>query len=262
MEQGDFGPVRLERHGRVGWLVIDHPPANARSRAVLAGLRSALRELEGDPGVGAAVVTGAGDRFFVAGADIGEFVADGPDGTREKIADGQRLTLEMERSRLPLVAAVNGYALGGGLELAMACDLRLAAAGAKLGQPEILLGIIPGWGGTQRLPRLVGRGRALQLLLSGEPVAAPEAREMGLVNQVVGTEGLRSAAQELGERLAEKAPLAVAAIKRAVSDGLDRPLAEGLEVELRGFDATFRTEDAAAGIAAFLEKRRVVWTGR
>lgn len=261
MGQPASPPVRVERRGRVGWVVIDNPPANSLSRAVLEGLRAALWELEGDPGVGAAVVTGSGSKFFVAGADIGEFREQGADGTREKIADGQRLTLEMERSRLPLVAAVNGYALGGGLELAMACDLRVAAASARLGQPEILLGIIPGWGGTQRLPRLLGRGRALQLLLSGDQLEPEAALEMGLLNQVVAPEALPAAAQELAAGLAERAPRAVAAIKGAVAEGLDRPLQEGLEAELRHFDATFRTRDAGEGIAAFLEKRAAVWTG-
>ncbi|MHB1501467.1 MAG: enoyl-CoA hydratase/isomerase family protein [Candidatus Dormibacteria bacterium] len=253
--------VRLERRGEVGWLIVDHPPANALNRDVLAGLRSGLREFEEDPAVRAAVVTGAGDRFFVAGADIGEFVSDGPDRTREKIADGQRLTLEMERSRLPLVAAVNGFALGGGLELAMACDLRIASRTARMGQPEILLGIIPGWGGTQRLPRLVGRGRALELLFSGDQIAADRALELGLVNLVVEPEGLGEEAQSLAERIGQRAPLAVAAIKRAVADGLDHPLQAGLDAELGEFDATFRSADAQEGIAAFLAKRPPHWSG-
>ena len=255
MEGQKQGPVTVGRVGRVGWITVDHPPANALNREVLEGLRRALSELEQDPEVGAAVVTGAGEKFFVAGADIGEFVLDGPEATREKIGDGQRLTLEMEGSRLPLVAAVNGYALGGGLELAMACDLRLAASTSRMGQPEILLGIIPGWGGTQRLPRLVGRGRALELLLTGEQIDAETALRMGLVNRVVEPERLRDEAQGLAEKLAGQAPLAVAA-------GMDRPLATGLGEELGRFDRTFRTADAAEGIRAFLEKRRPAWTGK
>ena len=254
--------VRLERQGMVGWLIVDHPPANALNGAVLAGLREGLRAFESDLALTAAVVTGSGDRFFVAGADIKEFVSDGPDATRDKIADGQRLTLEMERSRLPLVAAVNGFALGGGLELAMACDLRIASRTARLGQPEILLGIIPGWGGTQRLPRLVGRGRALELLLSGDQIEAERALALGLVNRVADPETLRGDAQTLAERLGGMAPLAVAAIKRAVADGLDRPLPAALEVELSEFDATFRSSYAQEGIGAFLEKRRPSWSGR
>ncbi len=254
--------VRLERRSEVGWITIDHPPANALNRDVLDGLRAALQELEGDRLVRSAVVTGQGDRFFVAGADIGEFVSDGSDLTRQKIEDGQRLTLQMEGSRLPLVAAVNGFALGGGLELAMACDLRIASSSARVGQPEILLGIIPGWGGTQRLPRLIGRGRALELLLGGDQVDAARALELGLVNRVVPPERLAAEAQLLAERLASQAPLAVAAIKRAVSEGLDRPLREGLEAELAAFDTTFGSADAAEGIAAFLAKRKPEWSGR
>ena len=253
--------VRRERRGRVGWLIVDHPPANALNRAVLAGLRAGLREFESDRSLAAAVVTGAGDRFFVAGADIKEFVSDGPDATLDKIADGQRLTLEMESSRLPIVAAVNGFALGGGLELAMACDLRIASRSARLGQPEILLGIIPGWGGTQRLPRLVGRGRALELLLSGDQVDAERALSLGLVNRLADPENLHREAQALAEQLGQRAPLAVAAIKRAVSDGLDRPLEAALAVELSQFDAAFRSDDAGEGIAAFLEKRSPHWAG-
>lgn len=260
METADR-PVRVRHEGRVGWIVVDNPPANSLSQAVLTGLRSALNELEADPEIRAAVVTGEGPKFFVAGADIKEFRSDGPPRTHSKIADGQSLTLEMERSRLPLVAAVNGYALGGGLELAMACDLRVAAAHARVGQTEIRLGIIPGWGGTQRLPRLIGRGRALELLLTGDQIEAPRALELGLFNQVVDGERLLEVAGGLAERLASLPPRAAAAIKRAVSEGLDSTLADGLGVELREFDATFATADAAEGIEAFVEKRAPRWTG-
>lgn len=260
MESADR-PVQVRREGRVGWIVVDNPPANSLSQAVLAGLRSALTELEADPEIRAAVVTGEGPKFFVAGADIKEFRSDGPERTHAKIADGQRLTLEMERSRLPLVAAVNGFALGGGLELAMACDLRVAAAHARMGQTEIRLGIIPGWGGTQRLPRLIGRGRALELLLTGDQIDAQRALELGLVNQVVEGERLPEVAGELAGRLASLPPRAAAAIKRAVSEGLDATLEQGLGIELREFDATFLTPDAAEGIEAFVEKRPPRWTG-
>ncbi|HUY57545.1 MAG TPA: enoyl-CoA hydratase-related protein [Candidatus Micrarchaeaceae archaeon] len=245
----------------MAWITIDHPPANALSQAVLDGLRSAFAEVVADRSLGAAVLTGAGAKFFVAGADIGEFISLGPEGTRAMIADGQQLTLEMERQRFPIVAAINGFALGGGLELAMACDLRLASSSAKLGQPEIRLGIIPGWGGTQRLPRLIGRGRALELLLSGDQIDAARAQELGLVNQVVAPDQLEQAAQGLAEKLAEQAPQAVAAIKRAVSGGLDQPLADGLGLELDEFDQALRSADALEGISAFLEKRRPKWSG-
>ena len=254
--------VKLEREGRVAWITIDHPPANALSQAVLDGLRSAFAEVEADSDLGAAVLTGAGERFFVAGADITEFVAQGPEGTRAKIADGQQLTLEMERQGYPIVAALNGLALGGGLELAMACDLRLASSTARVGQPEILLGIIPGWGGTQRLPRLVGRGRALEILLSGDQIDAARALELGLVNRVVEPAQLHATAQGLAEQLASRAPLAVAAIKRALVGGLYQPLEQGLAEELVQFDRVFRSQDALEGISAFLQKRTAEWSGR
>jgi len=255
------GEVRLGREGGVAVLTIDHPPANALSRDVVAALDRALTEAEADEGTRAAVVTGAGARFFVAGADINEFQTSA-DATRSWIATGQALTLRMSRMRLPIVAAVNGFALGGGLELAMACDIRIAAAGARLGQPEVTLGLIPGWGGTQRLPRLIGRGPALALLLTGDPLDAEAALGLGLVHEVVAADAVRARAIEWAQRLAAQAPVAVAAIKRAVADGLDRPLGEGLAAELDGFMTAFTSADAAEGVAAFLGKRPPRWSGR
>ncbi|HUY98345.1 MAG TPA: enoyl-CoA hydratase-related protein [Verrucomicrobiae bacterium] len=252
--------VERDRDGSVATVTINHPPANALSRAVVAALDRALDELAADPRVRALVLTGAGERFFVAGADIREFGTSAEE-TRGWIAAGQALTLRMTRSRLPIVAAVNGYALGGGLELAMACDIRVASATARLGQPEVNLGLIPGWGGTQRLPRLVGRGAALALLLGGDPVDANTAERIGLVHQVAPADQLRARAHEFAQRLAAQAPVAVAEIKRAVADGLDRPLEAGLAVELDGFMAAFASSDAAEGVAAFLAKRPPAWSG-
>jgi enoyl-CoA hydratase len=253
-------PVRVEREGAVALITIDHPPANAISRAVIAGLREAVAQI-GAPGsgVGAAILTGQGERFFAAGADVTEFQSAGGD----TIAGGQTLTLEMERCPVPLIAAVNGVAFGGGCELALACDVRLAATTARFGQPEINLGIIPGWGGTQRLPRIVGLGRAMPLLLTGEPVDAGTALEWGLVSAVVEPAELLSAARALAEKIASKAPLAVRATKRAVVQGLDRPgVAEALQVERGEFVGLFGSEDAAEGVAAFLAKRAPKWRGR
>lgn len=255
-------PVRLERVGGVGWITIDNPPANALSLAVMEGLEGRLAEADAAEDLHALVLTGAGDRFFVAGADIREFTSDSAESVRAKMARGHRLTLSMERHRLPVVAALNGFALGGGLELAMACDVRVASSGARLGQPEILLGIIPGWGGTQRLPRLVGRGRALELLLSGDQVSADRALELGLVERVVAPEQLHAECQALAEELATRAPLALAAIKRALSDGLGRPLEEALVSELEEFCRVFGSADAREGVAAFLEKRSPKWKGQ
>jgi len=253
-------PVRVDREGAVALLTIDHPPANAISRAVIAGLREAVAEIgrEGS-GVRAAILTGAGERFFAAGADIKEFQSAGA----ENIADGQTLTLEMERCPVPLIAAVNGVAFGGGCELAMACDVRIAAATARFGQPEINLGILPGWGGTQRLPRLIGLSRAMPLLLTGDPIDAEAALQFGLVSAVVEPGELLDAARALATRIATKAPLAVAAAKRAALQGLDAPaMAEALAVERREFTALFTSEDAVEGVAAFLDKRAPEWHGR
>jgi enoyl-CoA hydratase len=253
-------PVRVDREGAVAVITIDHPPANAVSRAVVAGIRTAVAEIGRDgSGVRAAILTGAGERFFAAGADVTEF----PSAGAETIAGGQALTLEMEQCPVPLIAAVNGIAFGGGCELAMACDVRIAAANARFGQPEINLGIIPGWGGTQRLPRLVGLGRAMPLLLTGDPIDARTALELGLVSAVVEPGELLAAAQALAATIATKAPLAIRATKRAVRQGLDAAtIADALAVERHEFTAVFGSEDAAEGVAAFLAKRAPEWRGR
>jgi cyclohexa-1,5-dienecarbonyl-CoA hydratase len=250
--------VRLERDGALAIVTIDHPPANAISRAVVAGITQALSDAEADATCRAVILTGAGPKFFAAGADVTEFGSTGGD----TIATGQGLTLALERSRLAIVAAVNGIAFGGGCELTLACDVRLASRSARFGQPEIKLGIIPGWGGTQRLPRLIGRTAATELLFTGEPIDSARALELGLVSRVVEPEALIDAAREVAGRYAAQAPLALAATKRALADGLDRPLAEAMEIERREFVVLFASEDAREGITAFLEKRPPSWTGR
>jgi enoyl-CoA hydratase len=228
---------------------IDRPKMNALSRAVLAQLGEVIDGLAAEP-PGAVVVWG-GERIFAAGADISEF--GGPDEARV-IADAFHRTLDA-LAGLPRVtiAAVAGYALGGGCELALACDLRLAADTAKFGQPEILLGIIPGGGGTQRLARLVGPSRAKDIILTGRQVGADEALRMGLVDRVVPGEGLLDYALELAGSLANGARAAQAAAKRAVDEGLDGPLAAGLARERDAFVDVFRTEDAAIGVRSFLD---------
>jgi cyclohexa-1,5-dienecarbonyl-CoA hydratase len=250
--------VRVERDGVLAIVTIEHPPANAISRAVIAGITQAITEAEADETCRALILTGSGPKFFAAGADISEFGSEGAD----NIARGQEFTLSMERSRLPIIAAVNGIAFGGGCELTLACDVRIASRTARFGQPEIKLGIIPGWGGTQRLPRLIGRTAAMELLLTGDPIDAARALELGLVSQVVEPDQLLATAREIAGRYAAQAPLALAATKRAVAEGLDRPLAEGLEAERREFVGLFASADAAEGITAFLEKRPPAWTGR
>ena len=252
------GVVKLERHGAVAVLTIAHPPANAISRAVVEGLADGLSRAEADEGCRALIITGDGPKFFAAGADIKEFLS----GDVGEVVDTQHLTVRFEASRLPVIAAINGFAFGGGCELAIACDIRLAASNARLGQPEINLGIIPGWGGTQRLPRLLGKAAAMPLLLTGEAIDAEEALRIGLVSRVVSPEELMPTAMALAELLASKAPLALAATKRAVYAGLDRPMAEGLKAEAQEFRGIFESADAREGIGAFLEKRQANWQGR
>lgn len=250
-------PVRRAREGAVTVLGIDHPPVNAISGAVVAGLLEGLTAAEADPSCRALLLTGEGPRFFSAGADVTEF-----GGGAEALAGAVEVTRRLEASRLPVVAAVNGIAYGGGCELALACDVRVCSEEARFGQPEIRLGIIPGWGGTQRLPRLVGRGPALEMLLTGEPVGAARALELGLVTRVAAPEALATEALAVASMLAERAPLAVAAIKRAVRGGLDATLDEGLRLEAAEFARLLATADAAEGISAFLEKRPPLWSGR
>jgi enoyl-CoA hydratase/carnithine racemase len=247
-------PIRVEREGAAALVTITHPPVNAISRAVAVALLEALTAAEADPACRALVLTGDGDRHFSAGADLTEFPAD--------VTASVEVTRRLEASRLPVVAAVNGFALGGGCEIALACDLRICSANARFGQPEIKLGLIPGWGGTQRLPRLVGRGRALEMLLTGDQVDSARALAWGLVTRVVPPADLRQEALVLAGLLAERPPLAVAAIKRAVHRGLDGPLEDGLRREREEFDRVLGSEDAREGLSAFLEKRPPTWRGR
>ncbi len=250
--------VRVEREGASAVITIAHPPANAISQAVMAGLSEALLGAEADPTCRAVIITGDGPKFFAAGADISEFASLGG----EAIARGQALTLQIEASPLPVIAAVNGIALGGGCEITLACDMRLASRNARFGQPEINLGIIPGWGGTQRLPRLIGRAAAMRLLLSGEHVGAEEALRLGIVEDVVAPEALLGLAHARAAKFAATAPLALAATKRAVVQGLDQSLTDGLKVEEREFLGVFRSEDAIEGATAFFQKRPPEWHGR
>ncbi len=253
--------ITLERRaGNVAVIRLDRPKLNALSRALLAQLRDAIGELAADlPG---AVVVWGGERIFAAGADIAEF--GGPDEARE-IAAAFHGTLDA-LAALPraTIAAVAGYALGGGCELALACDLRVAADTARFGQPEILLGIIPGGGGTQRLARLVGPSRAKDLIFTGRQVAADEALRIGLVDRVVAGDALLDAALELAGSLASGALAAHALAKRAIDEGLDRALADGLALEREVFVDVFRTDDAGIGVRSFLDSGpgKAKFTGR
>lgn len=254
-EQGDGG---------VALATIDNPPLNALSSALLEELEQEIDRLDGDDAVRAIVLRGGGERAFVAGADIKEFPALREAGSPEAGADRglQLLGRRMDAARTPFVAAIQGYCLGGGLELAMCCDVRVCADDARLGQPEIKLGLIPGGGGTQRLPRLVGIGRALLLELGGEPVDAATAYEWGLVERVVPREELQAAAHELAATFAARSPHAIALLRELARTTRDLSLEEGLRREADGFRRCLASEDGREGVAAFIEKREPRFTGR
>ena len=237
------------RDDGVALLRLDRPPLNALSRAVLAELADAARALGGRPGLTAVVVTG-GPRALAAGADIAELSTTDPALIAASFRDAFDAVAAIPR---PVIAAIAGYALGGGLELALACDLRVAATTARLGQPELLLGIIPGAGATQRLPRLVGPARAKELVWSGRHLRAEEALTIGLVDRVVPDEEFEAEALAWAGSFADGAVVAMGLAKTAIDRGLDGPLAHGLDVERDAFTAVFGTEDAAAGIRSFLE---------
>ncbi len=235
---------------------------NALNATLFSELDSALDALAADDAVRAVIVTGAGEKAFAAGADIQELAAVLSFEGQELAARGQRVFGKMETLGKPVIAAVNGFALGGGCELAMAATLRIASESAKLGQPEVKLGLIPGYGGSQRLPRLVGKGAAMKLLLTGEMVSAPEALRIGLVEEVATAAELMSRAKALAGTIAGMAPIAVRQCIAAVNAGYDLPLGEALAHEAALFGLCCGTADKAEGTRAFLEKRAPVWRGR
>jgi enoyl-CoA hydratase len=254
--------LRAERDGAVAVLTIDRPEKrNALSGRVRAELIAALDALREDDAVRVAVITGAGEKAFVAGADIAEFAERTPLEQRAAMT-GRRVFEEVAAFPKPVIAMINGFCLGGGCELALACDLRIAADTAKLGQPEIHLGLIPGGGGTQRLPRVVGMGQAMRLVLSGELVDAAEALRIGLVDLVYPAAELRERVLELARTIAAKSPVALRMAKSAVRAAAEMPLEAGLRYETELFVTAFASEDAREGIAAFLEKRPAEFTGR
>ncbi len=247
----------------IALLTIDRPgKLNALDRQTIGELEDVFERAKSDPEVRALILTGAGDKAFVAGADINELATLSPLEAQAYAARGQAVFRKLERLGRPSVAAINGYALGGGLELALACTLRIATENARLGQPEVKLGILPGYGGTQRLPRLIGRGLALELLLSGEPVDAAEAHRIGLVNFVVPQAELLNFCRERLRKMLDNAPLALSLVMQAVDVGLDSGLDEGLRFEAAAFGLASTTEDRREGMQAFLEKRRPAFAGR
>lgn len=250
------GRVHLEERGGIATLTIDHPPVNALDRETLAHLEVAFSRALESTAIKAIIITGAGTRAFVAGADVKRLMELPDEEAAWAFARrGQALFDRIEISPKPVIAAINGFCLGGGCELAMACHLRLASDAASFGQPEVNLGIMPGFGGTQRLPRLVGKAAALELMLTGRRIAAEKALRIGLVNKVVPAEALLPEALALGEELASKGSLALRAILAAVREGLERGMTAGEAREAEEFAKLSRTHDAREGLAAFLEKR-------
>jgi enoyl-CoA hydratase len=253
----------LERDGAVLTVTINRPKVlNALNAQTLDELHRAMRDAKQDASIRVVIITGAGDRAFVAGADINELAQQTPLAGRERALSGQHVFDLIEHLGKPVIAAINGFALGGGCELAMACTLRLAADTAKLGQPEINLGLLPGYAATQRLPRLVGKGRALELLLTGATIDAVAAERIGLVNRVVPAGELLAAARNLAVTLAAKAPVATAFILDAVHKGLEMPFDEGCLHEATLFGLVASTEDMREGTRAFLDKRTPVFKGQ
>jgi len=234
---------------------------NALNIALVGELDACIQELRGRADVRAVILTGAG-RAFAAGADVAEIAALNPAEAQAFATRGQRVFRQFETSPKPTIAAVNGFALGGGCELAMSCHVRVASDAAKFGQPEVKLGLVPGYGGTQRLPRLVGRGRALQLMLTGEAIDAAEAFRIGLVNKVVPAAELLASARALAQEMLKQGPLAIAACIEAVDIGLDRGLESGSAAEARLFGALVGTDDMKEGTAALFAKRAPTFTGR
>lgn len=256
------GTVLTQVAGRVATLTINRPEKrNALDAATRAGIIAALDRLERDAAVRVVMVTGAGDKAFIAGADIAEFEGRAPV-DQYRVMSEWSVYQAADRFPKPIIAAINGFCLGGGCEFAMACDIRIAADTAKLGQPEINLGIIPGGGGTQRLPRLVGLGNAFKLLYTGDLIDAAEALRIGLVDEVVPGAELLNRARALAEKIATKSPVALALMKEAVRASVRAPLDEGLRQEITLFGLAFSSDDKREGVDAFLAKRTPEFKGR
>ena len=258
-----FDNLLIEHDARIAIITINRPKVlNALNAATLDELQQILVELKRDVGTRVVVITGAGERAFVAGADINEVAAQSPTSARDLALSGQQVFDLVENLGKPVIAALNGFALGGGCELALACTLRLAADTASIGQPEIKLGMLPGYAGTQRLPRLIGKGKAMEMILTGAPLGAAEAERIGLVNRVVPAANLVAEARTLAHALAQQAPVAMRYIISAINHGLEMPFAAGCAYEATLFGLVAATDDMREGTRAFLEKRKASFEGR
>ena len=257
-----FENLLIERDEAVAVVTFNRPKVlNALNAHTLNELSTAIEAFRTDAGVRAVILTGSGEKSFVAGADINELAVQTPVEGKEHARRGQQIFGAIEQLGKPVIAAINGFALGGGCELAMACTIRIAADTARFGQPEINLGIIPGYAGSQRLPRLVGKGVALEIMLTGDMVPAQRAYEIGLVNRVVPAADLMAEARKMAHLLASKAPIAIRYIIEAVNQGLDAPFPVGEFLETSLFGAIASSADMKEGTKAFLEKRKAVWQG-
>jgi enoyl-CoA hydratase len=259
----EYENVTVEKQEGIAVVTINRPKVlNALNAATISELQTVFERLEDDEEVRVVILTGSGEKGFVAGADISELQKVDVFTGRELSERGLKLLFTIERLSKPVIAAVNGFALGGGCEISMACDVRIAADSAKLGQPEVNLGLIPGYGGTQRLARLVGRGKAKQLIFTGDMVDAQEAKRIGLVDEVVPLDELMPYVKKLAAKIASKAPMAVSAAKRAINQGVDKDLDEGCLIESMEFGQVCGTEDKNEGTKAFLDKRKPEFRGR
>src|SRR5882672_9468072 len=255
--------IKLEKKGSIAYITIDRPKVlNALNMQTMGELREAFTGIKDDAEVRVAILTGAGEKAFVAGADINELQRNNAVEAKAYTHRGQAVLELIENLGKPVIACINGFALGGGCELALACTMRLASENAKLGQPEVKLGIIPGYGGSQRLPRLVGKGVAMQLVLAGEMISAQEALRIGLVNEVVPAAELIARAEAIAAKIAANAPLAVQYALEAVNKGMDMPLAQGQFLEATLFGVCCATADKKEGTSAFLEKRVAQFQGK
>jgi enoyl-CoA hydratase len=259
----NFENIRYQLRPPIAVVTVDRPKVlNALNHLSMTELEQVFLDIQQNPDVRAVLLTGGGEKAFVAGADIGELAALSACEGEQLAARGQRIFYLIENCGKPVIACINGFALGGGCELALACTLRIASSSARLGQPEVKLGIIPGYGGTQRLPRLIGKGAALKMILTGEVIGAAEALRLGLVDEVVEPDQLLPRAEQIAQTIAAMAPLAVRDSIRAVNSGYDLPLASGLELEASLFGLACSTADKREGAQAFLEKRSPNWSGK
>ncbi len=259
----EFRNTLYEKGEGIATITINRPQAlNALNEETLVEISSRIEDARQDENTKVIIITGTGDRAFCAGADLKMMEGAGAYKGMRLSQIGQKVTMEVEEAEKPVIAAINGYALGGGLELAMACDIRIASENAQLGQPEVNVGLIPGWGGTQRLPRFVGKGKAKEMIFTGERIDAKTAEKLGLVNRVVPQDRLKSTVREFAAELINKPPIAIALVKQLINTSSETNLNVGLTNEAEAFGVLASTEDFREGVSAFLEKRKPQYKGK